>query len=238
MSSVFVTAGAGVIFGLALAAPPGPMNAIIAEESVVRGFPAGFRAGLGAMTADVIFFVLALLGAVTLVERAPGLRAVMVTVGGLLMCYFAYGAFRDIDEELTGDESAPESRGFTKALVLGLSNPYQILFWLTVGIALLDPGSLDVLGQTPYVGDALSGVLIVETGSPALLGGFFAGILLWIVGFPAALVGAGRRVDTLTPVVAGVSALVLAGFGVLFLYDGATSLSDLLLGFEFGDLGL
>jgi len=238
MSSVFVTAGAGVVFGLALAAPPGPMNAIIAEESVVRGFPAGFRAGLGAMTADVIFFVLALLGAVTLVERAPGLRAVMVTVGGLLMCYFAYGAFQDIGEELTGDESTPESRGFTKALVLGLSNPYQILFWLTVGIALLDPGSLDVLGQTPYVGDALSGVLIVETGSPALLGGFFAGILLWIVGFPAALVGAGRRVDALAPVVAGVSALVLAGFGVLFLYDGATSLSDLLLGFEFGDLGL
>lgn len=224
MSSVFVTAGAGVVFGLALAAPPGPMNAIIAEESVVRGFPAGFRAGLGAMTADVIFFVLALLGAVTLVERAPTLRAVMITVGGLLMCYFAYGAFRDIGEELTGEESTPEGRGFTKALVLGLSNPYQILFWLTVGIALLDPGSLDVLGQTPYVGDALSGVLVVETGSPALLAGFFAGISLWIVGFPAALVGAGRRIDALTPVVAGASALVLAGFGVVFLYDGVTTL--------------
>ena len=28
----------GVLLGLSLAAPPGPMNAIIAEESVLRGF--------------------------------------------------------------------------------------------------------------------------------------------------------------------------------------------------------
>jgi len=54
---------AGMVFGLALAAPPGPMNAIIAEESVVRGWSAGFKAGLGAMLADVVFFLLALAGA-------------------------------------------------------------------------------------------------------------------------------------------------------------------------------
>ena len=35
-----VTFAAGMVFGLALAAPPGPMNAIIAEESVVRGWTA------------------------------------------------------------------------------------------------------------------------------------------------------------------------------------------------------
>ena len=222
--SVLVTAGAGVVFGLALAAPPGPMNAIIAEESVIRGFTAGFKAGLGAMTADVIFFLLALFGAVTVVESLPTLRAGMVAVGGLLMLYFAYGALQNVDEALTGDGTSEQSRGFSKALVLGLSNPYQILFWLTVGIGLLSPGTLDVLGQMPYAGDGLAGILVVETGSPALLGGLFAGIIAWIIGFPAALVGAGRRVDALAPVVAGGSALVLAGFGLLFLYDGLSAL--------------
>ncbi|MFC6730652.1 LysE family translocator, partial [Natronoarchaeum mannanilyticum] len=47
MPSLALSAAVGAVFGLVLAAPPGPMNAIIAEESVLRGWPAGFRAGLG-----------------------------------------------------------------------------------------------------------------------------------------------------------------------------------------------
>jgi len=216
---------AGVVFGLALAAPPGPMNAIIAEESVVRGWPSGFVAGLGAMTADAVFFLLALFGAVTVVRRAPTLQAVMVGVGGALMLYFAFDAGREAlaSEQFLADAEA-DSRGFRRAFVLALTNPYQIVFWLTVGVALLEPGRLDVLAETPYVGDSLSGLLVVETGSPALLVGFFAGIVVWITGFPAALVAAGRRVDAFAPAVAALSALVLAGFGVVFLADAAGAL--------------
>jgi threonine/homoserine/homoserine lactone efflux protein len=224
VAGTLATLVAGLLFGLALAAPPGPMNAIIAEESVVRGFGSGFRAGLGAMTADVLFFLLALAGAVTVVERAPRLRAAMVAVGGLLMLYFAVDAARSTEATLTAEEASGESRGFSKALVLGLTNPYQILFWLTVGVGLLEAGELDPLARFPVVGDALAGVFVVTTGSPALIGGLFAGVVVWIVSFPASLVAAGRRVDALAPVVAGVSALVLAAFGVGFLYDGLTGL--------------
>lgn len=219
-----VTVTAGVAFGLALAAPPGPMNAIIAEESVVRGWVAGFRAGLGAMVADVVFLFLALFGLVAVVERAPTLRAGMVTLGGVLMLYFAVDAARSVDATLSSESVVGESHGFTKAFVLGLTNPYQILFWLTVGIGLLDSGQLDVLAQLPAIGDAVAGVLVVETGSVALLAGLFGGIALWILSFPAALVAAGKRVDALAPVVATASALILATFGVVFLWDGLTTL--------------
>ncbi|MFB6301430.1 MAG: LysE family translocator [Haloferacaceae archaeon] len=223
---------AGVVFGLALAAPPGPMNAVIAEESVLRGWGAGARAGLGAMSADAVFFVLASLGVVAVVERAPTLRAVMVFVGGMLMWYFAYGAARDAlraDGSLAADlpvgggvDAAPdESRGFAKAFVLAITNPYQVLFWLTVGVRLLAPGRIDLLSHVPYVGARLGGLLVVTTGAPPLLVGLFGGIALWVVGFPAALVAAGRRVDAFAPLVAGASALVLAGFGTLFLVDAA-----------------
>jgi len=216
---------AGVVFGLALAAPPGPMNAIIAEESVVGGWPAGFRAGLGAMVADVVFFALAVVGAVSVVARRPGIRAAMVTVGGLLMLYFAVDAARNVRSALAPEETEGGSgRGFQKAFVLGLTNPYQILFWLTVGVGLLDPGEIDVLARLPGLGEALAGLLVVQTGSAALIVGLFGGVVVWIVGFPAALVAAGRRVDALAPIVAGASALVLGGFGVAFLYDGLTSI--------------
>lgn len=79
--SVATSLLAGVAFGLAMAAPPGPMNAVIAEESVLRGWPAGVKAGLGAMTGDGIFCALAFVGVVEIVEHAPTLRAAMIGVG-------------------------------------------------------------------------------------------------------------------------------------------------------------
>ena len=209
---------AGVLFGLALAAPPGPMNAIIAEESVLRGWASGFRAGLGAMTADLVFLGLALLGAVAVLERAPAVRNAMVAAGGVLMLYFAYGAARGATESFRAD-GTPRGRGFTKAFVLALTNPYQVLFWLTVGVGLLAPGRVDVLS---YASDALAGLVVVETGHPALLVGLFGGVLAWIVGFPAALTAAERRTERLAPAVALASAALLALFGVYFLYEAAT----------------
>ncbi|MFC7323792.1 LysE family translocator [Halorubrum rutilum] len=229
--NLLVTLAAGVVFGLALAAPPGPMNAVIAEESVLRGRAAGFRAGLGAATADAIFFVLAYLGVVAVVESLPLLRAAMVAAGGVLMLYFAVGAARGARASFrpaSGDEPSIEAgKGFRKALVLALTNPYQVLFWLTVGVGLLRPGELDVLARLPVVGADLAGAFVVTTGSPALIGGFFLGVLTWITGFPAVLVAAESRTETLAPVVAVASAAVLAGFGVFFLYDAATALSAL-----------
>ncbi|WP_416839006.1 LysE family translocator [Haloferax sp. DFSO52] len=220
MSTVLPSLAAGLVFGLALAAPPGPMNAVIAEESVVRGWSSGARAGLGAMSADALFFVLAALGLVAFVEQFPTIRAVMVGAGGLLMLYFAYGAANEMRS--TFREAADpdtDSAGFTKAFVLALTNPYQILFWLTIGVGLLETGTVDVLSHTPYLGSSLSNLLIVRTGSPALILGFFGGIAIWVTGFPAALVAAEKRVESFAPVVAALSAVVLGGFGVMFLWD-------------------
>ena len=214
------TAVGGVVFGLALAAPPGPMNAIIAEESAVRGWHSGFAAGLGAMVADICFFLLALAGAVTVVQNAPGVRRVMVAVGGLLMLYFAYGAVQDATTLSSVEAAADgESRGFRKAFVLALTNPYQVLFWLTVGVGLLEPGRIDVLAPLPAVGPALGDLFVVQTGHPVLLAGLFGGVLLWITAFPATIVAARRRVEKLAPVVAWLSAALLAGFGLLFLWQ-------------------
>lgn len=221
MYATLVTLVAGAIFGLALAAPPGPMNAIIAEESVVRGWTAGFRAGLGAMTADVLFFVLTLAGVVAVVDRYPPVRPALYLAGGLLMLYFAVGAIEEASESTSfTDGGTSVATGFRKTFVLSLTNPYQIGFWLTVGVGLLEAGRLDVLAYVPAAGDLLTGLLVVQTGSPALLTGFFVGIAVWIVAYPAALVAAGRRVDAFAPIVAALSALVLAGFGLLFLAMG------------------
>ncbi len=212
----------GIVFGLALAVPPGPMNAIIAEQSVTRNWSAGFAAGLGAALADVIFFVLAVVGAAAVIESVDILEPLLLLLGGGLMLVFAVDAVRSglREDALQRDgETVTNATGFQKALVLGLTNPYQLAFWLTVGIGLVSPGTIDLGEYVPLITE-----FVVETGSVALLGGFFTGIGLWIVSFPATLVVIGRRVDAFAPVVAAGSALVLGGFGVIFAYSGLTGL--------------
>lgn len=211
-----LTSFAGVVFGLALAAPPGPMNAVIAEESIANGWLSGVRAGLGAMVADLCFLAGALFGIVSIVERMPRLRGVMVGIGGVLMLYFAYGVVTDLYDGFTAEDT--DGRGFRKAFALAITNPYQILFWLTAGVALLNPGTVDVLAP---LSKSLAGHFVVQTGSVALLVGLFCGIAVWVVGFPAILVATKRRVDEFAQVITGASALVLAGFGVYFLVDAA-----------------
>ncbi|SFS01134.1 Threonine/homoserine/homoserine lactone efflux protein [Halomicrobium zhouii] len=220
--SLAATLVGGMVFGLALAAPPGPMNAVIATESVLRGWSAGFRAGLGAMLADVCFFLLALVGLVAFVQRSPAVRTVLFVAGGLLMLYFAYGAVASARSFV--DDDVDEGKGFRKAFVLALTNPFQIAFWLTVGVGLLEPGQLDVLAALPVVGQSLAGRAVVQTGEPAIIVGLFAGVVAWILGFPAALVSARRRVESVAPVVAWLSAAVLAGSGLLFLAEAASRL--------------
>lgn len=210
---------AGIVFGLALAVPPGPMNAIIAEQSVTRGWRSGFAAGLGAMTADVVFFALAFVGTAAVVERVAGLETVLYLLGGLLMLRFAVDAFSAVGATERVDVSATDATGFQKALVLGLTNPFQLGFWLTVGVALVRPGEMDLGGYVPLVAE-----LTVETGGVALLGGFFAGIVVWITAYPATLVAIGTRVERFEPVVAAGSGFVLAGFGLLFCWIGLSGL--------------
>ena len=220
------TALAGVIFGFALAAPPGPMNAIIAEESVTRSWSAGFSAGLGAMLADVLFFALTVAGAVAVIDRYPAVRPVLYLAGGLLMLYFAADIVRDLWEGTSfTDAGQTNATGFRKTFVLSLTNPYQIGFWLTVGVGLLQPGTLDVFTHIPAIGAGLENVLVVQTGSPLLLAGFFAGIAVWIVVYPAALVAAGRRIDPFAPAINLLSGVVLVGFGMVFLTIGVLSLA-------------
>ncbi|MEF8882813.1 MAG: LysE family translocator [Halapricum sp.] len=219
------TAGAGVVFGLALAAPPGPMNAVIAEESVVRGWRAGFTAGLGAMVADACFLALSLIGVVAVIQRSPTLQGAMVAVGGLLLWYFAYDAVRDLSTTFRGDGATTDGHGFLKAFTLAITNPYQIVFWLTVGVGLLDPGRVDVLAVALSSDSRLAGLLVVETGTPLLIAGLFAGIVVWIVAFPAALVAGRERTDRFAPAVATISAVAFAAFGTLFLVDAASTLA-------------
>ncbi len=205
----------GILLGLSLAAPPGPMNAVIAEQSVLGGWGAGFRAGLGAMVADLCFLFLSLLGFTAIVSESKMIHGALLGLGGGLMIYFAYGAVKNARKVLVNNEVKDNKKGFRKAFVLAITNPYQIIWWLSAGIALLKPGKIEVIGYS------------IDTGSYLIITGLFLGIMIWILFFPLSLKMAKNKFEELEYVIAYISSVILFLFGITFLYDSLTKLIGL-----------
>ena len=163
-----VAAGAAV--GLSLAAPPGPVNALIAFHSVTRSWRSGFLVGCGAMTADAGFLVLSV-AAHSAIVGVRQVFPVIAILGAVVMVYFAFRATRAWRRLPAPVPEAREAHAtsYATGLTVNATSPYPVLWWLTAGLALIDQ-----LG-------------------PAVLVGFFAGIFLWISLFPLALRTAQRR---------------------------------------------
>jgi len=179
----------GLVLGFSLTVPPGPMNAFMASQSV-RSFREGVTAGLGAMSADLVLGVL-VFALHSTVDLSSALRWIYL-LGAGVMVYLGVGLLR----RASGPPPA-ETAGLTtyaRALGLGLSNPFQIVWWLTAGLAFAYLGGL---------------VLFV---------GLFGAIAVWVVAFPWAVhTGTERRPRVARAVVAasGVTIFAFAGY---FLY--------------------
>ena len=176
----------GLGLGLSLAAPPGPMNALIAREASQRGFASGLRVGLGAPVADVIFLAVFLLGLGEALDR-PWLVRVAAVFGAGLMAYFALDTWRG----RAGAEAADRPATFTAGLAAALTNPYQLVWWLTAGVVFL------------------------HTQGLAGVAGLVVGIFGWVLVFAWLMAHGASRWSWFAPTVAVASALLLGGFAAL-----------------------
>jgi threonine/homoserine/homoserine lactone efflux protein len=194
-----VLAGTGI--GLSLAAPPGPVNAIIASQTVTRSWRAGFLVGVGATTADTIFLALSIV-AHSAVASIQGWVPVIALFGAGVMAYFAWNTIRAWRRAADIMESMPEAhvKSYTTGLSVNITSPYPILWWLTAGLVLIDQ-----LG-------------------PAVLIGFFSGLLLWISIFPLALREAQRRIARTYPAVLLFSIVCLAAFAAWLVWSAVATL--------------
>ncbi len=193
----------GVALGFSIAAPPGPVTALSAQLVVSRSWLSGWLVMLGATVADGVFFVLTYYGIARLVTAEE--RGVLFVLGGLLMLYLAFSTVRTAGRRDAGTLPPRSSRwSSTKArrspfllgLSIGLTNPYQLGWWVAVG----------------------SG-MVADFGASVAVG-FFVGILGWTL-IVTALVHEGvRRYQRLSPLIAYASAAIMVGFGSWFLVVG------------------
>jgi threonine/homoserine/homoserine lactone efflux protein len=177
----------GLLLGFSLTIPPGPMNALIAAQSVAS-MRRGVITGLGAMSADLVLGV-----AVYLLESHVDLHDYVrwvYVIGCGVMAFFGY---RLLARGREG--AAPETGGlrtYSAAFGVGISNPFQILWWLTAGLA------------------------FAYLGGIVLFLGLFGAIAVWICVFPWAVHAGVRHRPPFGRIVTWVSGGIMVAFAVYF----------------------
>lgn len=202
----------GVLLGLSIAAPIGPVNLAMIQRGLAEGFPGAFLLGCGSTTADLIYILLAYAGADPLSHHAAA-RGLLFGAGALVMGWLGYGAIRAGLGRRTEGRGEPAEAASRSAFVSGFTitvvNPMTIAFWLGILAA-----SLAARARAPVTMELL------------YIGSLAGGCLLWCTGLAAAL-HFGRQVarGPWLRAISVVAGLALLGYGVDFAVRALGALS-------------
>jgi threonine/homoserine/homoserine lactone efflux protein len=176
----------GLILGMAIAAPVGPIAILCIRRTLAHGRRWGLVTGLGAATADALYATLASLGVglVTsiLLEQGRWLNL----AGGLLLC--GLGAMTMLARPAQEREVASAGTlggTFASAFLLTLSNPMTILSFATLFAGARGGGEgAELAGAGLFVAGIFSGSaiwwLVLSTSVSLVRHRLSPRILLWV----------------------------------------------------------
>ena len=180
----------GLALGFSLTVPPGPMNAFIASKTAAGGTRTGIIAGTGAMSADMLLGV-----AVYLARTFIDIQAVIKLIYIVGACVLSALAYFMLTTRSAAVDEEPKLRTYSTAVLMGITNPFQILWWLTAGLAFA------------YIGGI------------TLLSGLFTAVAVWIVVFPVMLHLGTRRHPGASRAVTIASAIIMLLFAGYFIFS-------------------
>jgi len=194
----------GLIIGLSIAVPVGPIGVLCIRRTLTQGRMVGFLSGLGAATADGLYGAIAGFGLTFLVNFIIGKQIWLRLIGGGLLCIIGAKTFLSKPAEQGASvEGNSLWNAYLSTFFLTLTNPMTILFFTAV-FAGLGIGSTD--GDYVSAGILVSGVF-VGSGMWWLVLSGFTGILEGLLNF--------KRLQWLNRI----SGLIIMGFG-LFAFLG------------------
>lgn len=168
----------GIVIGLTLAAPIGPINIEIVRRGLRSGFLSGWLVGAGAVTGDTFYCLLVIAGIAPLVDHDI-VKTTLWIAGAAFLSFLAYSSLRAAlsqTDMLSEKRQTVERRSYLTGLLMALFNPLGLAFWLTIGGALVAAG----VEQTDLF------------GTTALVIGVIIGLGLWVTSL-SVLVKGGRR---------------------------------------------
>ena len=191
----------GLIVGLAIAVPVGPIALLCIQRSISAGWPAGLATGLGAALADSYYGAIAALGLSLVQNFLVDHRRGIALAGGTFLCLLGT---KSLFTRLSATAAKPKRSAmgllgdFASTFVLTLANPMTILAFIAI-FAVMD---------TAAAGRSFSGAM-------ELVLSVLAGSAIWWL---CLSIGIGvfrhRLDDTARRWISRVSGAMIIGFGV------------------------
>jgi threonine/homoserine/homoserine lactone efflux protein len=120
----------GIILGLTVSMPPGPVGIILINRTIKRGALSGFFSGLGLATADTVLAILAGIGFTFIASFIKEERIILTIVAGIIISgvgikIFLSNPVKEFRAKTVGKKSL--WRDFYSLFIVSVTNPYTIL---------------------------------------------------------------------------------------------------------------
>jgi threonine/homoserine/homoserine lactone efflux protein len=123
----------GIILGLTVSMPLGPIGIILINRTIKRGMLSGFFSGLGLATADTLLAGLAALGFTVILSFINEERFIISIIAGLIIIGIGLKIYLSNPvKDIRNREKANKSlwRDYYSVFVLSISNPYTIFIFV------------------------------------------------------------------------------------------------------------
>jgi len=192
----------GLIIGLSIAVPVGPIGILCIRRTLTRGRMVGFLSGLGAATADAFYGAVAGFGLTFLSNFLIGQQAWLRLIGGAILCYLGIRIFvsKPAEQGVSLEENSLWGAYLSTCLIT-LTNPMTVIFFVAVfaGLGVGTAGdhyaSAGILVLGVFIGSAMWWLILCG----------FTGIMQRLFNF--------KRLQWLNRI----SGLIILGFGLFAL---------------------
>lgn len=187
----------GIIFGIGVSVPIGPVNILIMSYAL-KSYKKAFFLGLGAMGADALYLTLLSFGILKFLNSPTGFK-ILAVFGAIFLTYMAILILKNSKSNIKMQKTDSFSLFgiFVKGFLINLSNPYVIAFWLS---------SAAVLSY-------MDGNFILT------LFGLIIGIFLWISLFPLVIFKARKVIgEKIANLFSYISAFILIFFSIILIF--------------------
>jgi threonine/homoserine/homoserine lactone efflux protein len=193
----------GLLIGLSIAAPVGPIGVLCIRRTLAQGRIVGFVSGLGAATADGIYGLIAGFGLTVITNFLIGQQFWIQLIGGLFLCYLGFKTLRSKANFTQSDTQKKNIvNAFLSVLFLTLTNPMTILSFIAIFAG---------LGISSSDSNIISSVILV-------LGVFCGSTLWWVILSSGVGLFRSRISDQSLTVINRLSGLIIMIFGGIALF--------------------
>ena len=175
----------GLIIGLSIAAPVGPIGILCIRRTLNQGRRHGFISGAGAATADALYGTVAAFGLTIVSQFLIDQRGWIQLVGGLFLVYLGIQSMRSHPNNSSNSVANSESlsASYLSTFFLTITNPMTILSFVGVfaglGISSDSSASAAILVMGVFLGSLLWWLIL--SGGVEVISRFLKnGLLVWV----------------------------------------------------------